>query len=64
MRAACAAGVLLVVPMLVAAAGSPQFFVTQEAHAQLVSELPGVLAQVRKVIGPTRHVTVAFDRGG
>ena len=44
--------------------GSPLFFVTQEAHAQLVSELPDVLAQVRKVIGPTRRVTVAFDRGG
>ena len=46
------------------AGGSPLFFVTQEAHAQLVSELPGVMEQVRKVIGPTRRLTVAFDRGG
>ena len=44
--------------------GSPLFFVTQEAHGQLVSELPAILEQVRKVIGPSRRITVVFDRGG
>jgi len=43
--------------------GSPLFFVTQEAHPQLVSALPGVLAQVRGLVGE-RRVTVVFDRGG
>ena len=46
------------------AEGSPLFFVTQEAHGQLVSELPGVLAQVRDALGDDRRVTVVFDRGG
>jgi len=46
------------------AQGSPLFFVTQEAHGQLVSELPGVLAEVRKLLGHARRVTVVFDRGG
>ncbi len=46
------------------AEGGPLFFVTQEAHGQLVSELPAVLKQVREVVGPERRVTVVFDRGG
>ena len=46
------------------AGGSPLFFVTQEAHGQLVSELPGVLAEVRELLGDDRRVTVVFDRGG
>jgi hypothetical protein len=45
------------------AEGSPLFFVTQEAHPQLVSALPDVLAQVRGLVGE-RRVTVVFDRGG
>ncbi len=44
--------------------GGPLFFVTQEAHGQLVSELPAVLRQVRDVVGADRRVTVVFDRGG
>ncbi len=46
------------------AEGSPLFFVTQQAHGQLVSELPGVLAMVRQELGDGRRVTVVFDRGG
>lgn len=44
--------------------GTPLFFMTQPAHGQLVSELPGVMAQVRLAVGPNRRVTLAFDRGG
>jgi hypothetical protein len=43
--------------------GCPLFFVTQDAHPQLVSALPGVLKQVRQLVGG-RRVTVVFDRGG
>ena len=44
--------------------GQPLFFVTQEAHGQLVSELPAVLKQVRGLVGKGRRITVVFDRGG
>jgi len=44
--------------------GEPLFFVTQEAHPQLVSALPSVLEQVRGLVGDGRRVTVVFDRGG
>jgi hypothetical protein len=43
--------------------GDPVFFVTQKAHEQLVSALPPVLEQVRRLVGE-RRVTVVFDRGG
>jgi hypothetical protein len=43
--------------------GDPVFFVTQEAHPQLVSALPAVLTEVRRLVGE-RRVTVVFDRGG
>jgi len=43
--------------------GDPVFFVTQEVHPQLVSALPPVLEQVRRLAGE-RRVTVVFDRGG
>ena len=43
--------------------GDPVFFVTQQAHPQLVSALPPILAQVRRLVGE-RRVTVVFDRGG
>jgi hypothetical protein len=43
--------------------GTPVFFVTQEAHPQLVSALPPILAEVRRLVGQ-RRVTVVFDRGG
>jgi hypothetical protein len=44
-------------------AGDPLFVVTAEANAGLVKMLPGLLAQVRALLGK-RRVTVVFDRGG
>jgi transposase len=43
--------------------GDPLFVVTAEANAGLVKMLPGILDQVRALVG-TRRVTVVFDRGG
>ena len=43
--------------------GDPLFVVTAEANAGLVKMLPGVLAEVRGLVG-ARRVTVVFDRGG
>ena len=45
------------------AVGDPLFVVTAEANAGMVKMLPGVLAEVRTLVGP-RRVTVVFDRGG
>ena len=45
------------------ACGDPLFVVTAEANAGLVKMLPGILGQVRRLVGK-RRVTVAFDRGG
>jgi hypothetical protein len=45
------------------AVGEPLFVVTAEANAGLVAMLPGVLAEVRTLVGE-RRVTVVFDRGG
>jgi hypothetical protein len=44
-------------------AGEPLFVVTAEANAGLVKVLPGLLAQVRALVGK-RRLTVVFDRGG
>ena len=44
-------------------AGDPLFVVTAEANAGLVKMLPGILDQVRALVGQ-RRVTVVFDRGG
>ena len=44
-------------------AGDPLFVVTAEANAGLVKMLPGILGQVRALVGK-RRVTVVFDRGG
>jgi len=44
-------------------AGDPLFVVTAQANAGLVKMLPGILAQVRALVGK-RRVTVVFDRGG
>ena len=44
-------------------AGDPLFVVTAEANAGLVRMLPGVLREIRTLLGP-RRVTVVFDRGG
>jgi hypothetical protein len=43
--------------------GDPLFVVTAEANAGLVRMLPGILNQVRGLVGK-RRVTVVFDRGG
>ena len=43
--------------------GDPLFVVTAQANAGLVKMLPGILEQVRSLVGK-RRVTVAFDRGG
>jgi len=45
------------------ATGDPLFVVTAEANAGLVKMLPGILEQVRALVG-RRRVTVVFDRGG
>ena len=44
-------------------AGDPLFVITAEANAGLVKMLPGILAQIRALVGP-RRLTVVFDRGG
>jgi transposase len=44
-------------------AGDPLFVVTAEANAGLVKMLPGLLKQIRALVGQ-RRVTVVFDRGG
>jgi transposase len=44
-------------------AGDPLFVLPAEANAGLVKMLPGILAQVRRLVGK-RRVTVVFDRGG
>jgi len=43
--------------------GDPLFVVTAQANAGLVKMLPGVLEQIRGLIGQ-RRLTVIFDRGG
>lgn len=45
------------------ATGDPLFVVTAEANAGLVKMLPGLLEQVRRLVGK-RRITVVFDRGG
>jgi Transposase DDE domain len=45
------------------ATGDPLFVVTAEANAGMVKMLPGILEQVRALVGK-RRLTVAFDRGG
>ncbi len=44
-------------------AGDPVFVVTAEANAGMVKMLPGVLEEVRALVGE-RRITVVFDRGG
>jgi DNA-binding CsgD family transcriptional regulator len=45
------------------ATGDPLLVVTAEANAGLVKMLPGILEQVRRLVGKRRS-TVVFDRGG
>ena len=44
-------------------AGDPLFVVTAQANAGLVKMLPGMLEQIRALVG-RRRLTVVFDRGG
>jgi transposase len=43
--------------------GDPLFVVTAQANAGLVKMLPGMLEQIRALIGQ-RRLTIVFDRGG
>jgi transposase len=45
------------------ASGDPLFVVTAQANAGLVKVLPGLLEQIRSLVG-RRRLTVVFDRGG
>jgi len=45
------------------ATGDPLFVLTAQANAGLVKMLPGILGQIRALVGK-RRVTVVFDRGG
>lgn len=44
-------------------AGEPLFVITAEANAGLVKMLPGILEEMRGLLG-SRRATVVFDRGG
>jgi len=44
--------------------GDPLFVVTANANAALTKMLTPVLTEVRELLGPRRHSTVVFDRGG
>lgn len=44
-------------------AGDPVFVITAEANAGMVKMLPGVLEEIRAVVGE-RRIAVVFDRGG
>jgi hypothetical protein len=44
--------------------GEPLLVVTSEANAKLTQVLEPILADVRKVVGDARRMTVIFDRGG
>src|SRR6266498_5076004 len=43
--------------------GDPLFVITAQANAGLVKMLPGLLEQIRSLVG-RRRLTVVFDRGG
>ena len=43
--------------------GDPLFVLTAEVNAGLVKMLPGLLAELRRWVGP-RRLTIVFDRGG
>jgi transposase len=44
--------------------GDPLFVVTADANAVMTKMLTPVLREVREFLGPRRHSTVVFDRGG
>ena len=45
------------------AGGDPLFFVTTEGHGGLAKALPGILEEVKEIVGD-RRTTLVFDRGG
>ncbi|HVS88053.1 MAG TPA: LuxR C-terminal-related transcriptional regulator [Candidatus Acidoferrum sp.] len=44
--------------------GDPLFVVTADANAAMTRMLTPVIREVRELLGPRRHSTVVFDRGG
>jgi len=44
--------------------GDPLFVVTADANAGMTRMLMPVLREVRELLGPHRHSTIVFDRGG
>jgi len=44
--------------------GDPLFVVTADANAGMTRMLMPVLREVRELLGPRRHSTIVFDRGG
>lgn len=44
--------------------GDPLFVVTAEANASMTKMLPGILAEIRGLLGSERRITTVFDRGG
>jgi hypothetical protein len=44
--------------------GDPLFVVTADANAAMTKMIIPVLSEVRQLLGPRRHSTVVFDRGG
>jgi transposase len=44
--------------------GDPLFVMTAPANAGMVKMLPGILDEIRRLVGEDRRVTIVFDRGG
>ncbi len=44
--------------------GDPLFVVTAELNAGLAKMLPALTAEIRRLVGPKRRITMVFDRGG
>jgi hypothetical protein len=44
--------------------GDPLFVVTAEANAAMTKMLPMILKEARAILGPSRRLTIVFDRGG
>jgi DNA-binding CsgD family transcriptional regulator len=44
--------------------GHPLFVVTADANAAMTKMLLPILTEVRQLLGPRRHSTIVFDRGG
>jgi len=44
--------------------GRPVFFLTVEAHVNLIQTLRPILEEIRRLIGEQAPLTLVFDRGG